>query len=546
MGKYIFVTGGVVSSIGKGIATASIGRMLRNRGFSVAPIKLDPYINVDAGTMNPYQHGEVFVTNDGAETDLDLGHYERFMDVDCVRDSNVTAGRVYKAVIDKERKGDYLGNTVQVIPHITNEIKERILLAGRLQNADVVIAEVGGTVGDIEGLPFLEAIRQLRKDVGSENCMYIHVTMIPGVGPWDELKTKPTQHSVIKLREIGIAPDVLICRSKKPLSEEMRDKISMFCDVQRAGVIEALDAETIYEIPLMYERSGLGDLVADRLGLPRTEPANMMEWEEIARRANAPSKSCRIAIVGKYIENRDAYLSVQEALIHAGIAHDCRVHLDWIDSTTVEDQGAERALANVDGVVVPGGYGSRGAEGKILAIEYARTRNKPYLGLCYGLQMAVIEFARNVLGLTDANTEENDQQTPYPVVHLLPEQRNIDDKGATMRLGVYPCRLEPGSLAARAYGDAVAYERHRHRYEVNNEFRDQLEAAGMRLSGVSPDGKLVEIIELIDHPYFIASQFHPEFKSRPNRPHPLFFGLVQAVLEPSDRAVVQSAQASAV
>lgn len=546
MGKYIFVTGGVVSSIGKGIATASIGRMLRNRGFSVAPIKLDPYINVDAGTMNPYQHGEVFVTNDGAETDLDLGHYERFMDVECVRDSNVTAGRVYKAVIDKERKGDYLGNTVQVIPHITNEIKERILLAGRLQNADVVIAEVGGTVGDIEGLPFLEAIRQLRKDVGSENCMYIHVTMIPGVGPWDELKTKPTQHSVIKLREIGIAPDVLICRSKKPLSEEMRDKISMFCDVQRAGVIEALDAETIYEIPLMYERSGLGDLVADRLGLPHTDPANMAEWEEIARRANAPSQSCRIAIVGKYIENRDAYLSVQEALIHAGIAHDCRVHLDWIDSTTVEDQGAERALANVDGVVVPGGYGSRGAEGKILAIEFARTRKKPYLGLCYGLQMAVIEFARNVLGLTDANTEENDQQTPYPVVHLLPEQRNIDDKGATMRLGVYPCRLEPGSLAARAYGDAVAYERHRHRYEVNNEFRDRLESAGMRLSGVSPDGKLVEIIELVDHPYFIASQFHPEFKSRPNRPHPLFFGLVQAVLEPSDRAVVQSAQTSAV
>lgn len=529
MTKYIFVTGGVVSSIGKGITTASLGRLLRNRGFKVAPVKIDPYINVDAGTMNPYQHGEVFVTEDGAETDLDLGHYERFVDVNCTRNSNITTGRIYKAVIDKERRGDYLGATVQVIPHITNEIKEQIILAGKESNADAVIVEIGGTVGDIESLPFLEAIRQFRKDVGIENAMYIHVTLIPFVGPWGEQKTKPTQHSVIKLREIGITPDILVCRSKVPLSEEMRDKLSLFCDVERAAVIEALDTETIYEIPLTFEGAGLADLVLKRLSLPSDGP-DLHEWRALVERLKNPRHACTIALVGKYTANRDAYLSIVEALAHGGIANDARVTIRWVESTEVEDSDPAHWLSEVDGIVVAGGFGSRGVEGKIRAIQYAREQQVPYLGLCLGMQMAVVEFARHVCGLKEAHTEEVEPTTPHPVIHLLPEQRSVEAKGATMRLGAYPCRIAHNSLAARLYNDSVVYERHRHRYELNNEYRDLLAQHGMVFSGVSPDYRLVEMIELTDHPYFVATQFHPEFKSRPNRAHPLFAGLVQAAL----------------
>lgn len=533
MTKYIFVTGGVVSSIGKGIATASIGRLLRSRGFKVVPLKMDPYINVDAGTMNPYQHGEVFVTDDGAETDLDLGHYERFMDVNCTRHSNLTTGRVYKSVIDKERRGEYLGATVQVIPHITNEIKEHIRLVGREGNADVVIAEVGGTVGDIEGLPFLEAIRQFRKDEGHENVMYVHVTLIPTVGPWGELKTKPTQHSVMKLREVGITPDVLICRTRVPLSDEVRDKIALFTDVDRAAVIESLDVDTIYEVPLIFEEAGLAELIVRRLGLPAHAP-DLAEWQAIVHRMKHPQHACTIAIVGKYTDNRDSYLSIAEGLQHAGAACDARVHIRWVESTDLEALSPEEVadyFAGVDGILVAHGFGERGVEGKLRAIQYAREGRVPFYGICYGMQMAVIEFARNVCGLKDAHTEEVNPATPHPVIHLLPEQRGVDAKGGTMRLGAYPCRLMRGTLAERLYGDQVIYERHRHRYEVNNEYRGLLEQHGMVFSGVSPDYRLVEMIELPEHPYFIAGQFHPEFKSRPNRPHPVFVGLVRAALE---------------
>jgi CTP synthase len=528
--KYIFVTGGVVSSIGKGIAAASLGRLLRSRGYTVAPLKMDPYINVDAGTMNPYQHGEVFVTDDGAETDLDLGHYERFLDVNCTRNSNVTTGRIYKSVIDKERRGDYLGATVQVIPHITDEIKEHIRRVGREQNAEIVIAEVGGTVGDIESLPFLEAIRQFRKDAGAENVMYMHVTLIPTVGRWDEIKTKPTQHSVIKLREIGITPDVLICRTRVPLPEDVRSKISLFTDVAQNAVIESLDVETIYEIPLLFERAGLARLTLRRLGLPDAPP-DLSEWERIVQRIKRPSARCRIALVGKYIENRDSYISIAESFHHAGAANDAAVEIEWIDSSELEQGDVAERLRHVDGILVAHGFGARGVEGKLNAIRYARENGVPFYGICYGMQMAVIEFARNVVGLEGAHTEEVDHNTPYPVIHLLPEQRGIGDKGGTMRLGAYPCRLSPNSLAARLYGDTVIYERHRHRYEVNNEYRALLERHGMVFSGVSPDNRLVEMIELPEHPFFLAGQFHPEFKSRPNRPHPVFVGLVRAALE---------------
>jgi CTP synthase len=528
--KYVFVTGGVVSSIGKGIAAASLGRLLRSRGYTVAPLKMDPYINVDAGTMNPYQHGEVFVTDDGAETDLDLGHYERFLDVNCTRHSNLTTGRVYKSVIDKERRGDYLGATVQVIPHITDEIKEHIRRVGREQNADLVIAEVGGTVGDIESLPFLEAIRQFRKDAGAENVMYIHVTLIPTVGPWDEIKTKPTQHSVIKLREIGITPDVLICRTRVPLPDEVRAKISLFTDVAHNAVIESLDVDTIYEIPLLFERAGLARLVLRRLGLPDLPP-DLSDWEHIVERLKHPRTRCRIALVGKYIENRDSYISIAESFQHAGAANDAAVEIDWVDSSELEQTDAAERLAHVDGILVAHGFGARGVEGKLKAIRYARENRIPFYGICYGMQMAVIEFARHVVGLDGAHTEEVDPNTPHPVIHLLPEQRSVGDKGGTMRLGAYPCRLLPNSLAARVYGDTVIYERHRHRYEVNNEYRALLERHGLVFSGVSPDNRLVEIIELPDHPFFLAGQFHPEFKSRPTRPHPVFVGLVRAALE---------------
>ncbi len=531
--KYIFVTGGVVSSIGKGITTASLGRLLRNRGFAVTMTKLDPYINVDAGTMNPYQHGEVFVTDDGAETDLDLGHYERFVDINLTRDSTVTTGGVYSTVIAKERRGDYLGGTVQMIPHITNEIKERVLALGEKSGADVVIAEIGGTVGDIEGLPFLEAIRQLKKDVGHENVLYLHVTLIPYVGPWGEVKTKPTQHSVIKLREIGIQPDVLICRTKLDIDDDMKEKISLFCDVDKEAVIEAKDSETIYEIPMVFESEGLAELVVRRLGLPDSPP-NMAEWHDLVRRVKQPADEVTIAVVGKYTGNGDAYISIAEALKHGGIAGDARVNIEWIESDALEEPGLDFAarFAGTHGLVVAPGFGERGVEGKIGAIQYARESGLPFFGICYGLQMAVIEFARHACGLLDANTEEVNPDTPHPVVHILPEQKDVIDKGASMRLGAYPCRLTAGTVAATLYGAGSISERHRHRYEVNNEYREQMSGAGLVFSGVSPDYRLVEIVELPPsvHPYFLATQFHPEFKSRPNHAHPLFAGLIAAAL----------------
>lgn len=530
MTKYIFVTGGVVSSIGKGITAASLGRLLKNRGFNITMQKLDPYINVDAGTMNPFQHGEVFVTNDGAETDLDLGHYERFVDVELSRDSNVTTGTVYGAVIEKERRGDYLGGTVQVIPHITDEIKLRIRRCAADAGAEVAIVEIGGTVGDIEGQPFLEAIRQFKKDVGSENVLYIHVTLIPFVGPWGEVKTKPTQHSVIKLREIGIHPDILVCRSKLPLSDEMKEKISLFCDVDKEAVIEALDAECIYEIPLKFESLGLAKIVTKRLHLHNGEN-DSAEWQNIVDTIKKPRRHATIAVVGKYVQNGDAYISIGEAVRHGGVANNTGVKVKWIDSEDIEAQGTDAMLGDAQGIIVAGGFGGRGVEGKIAAVKYARENRVPFLGLCYGLQMAVIEYARHMCGLEGASTEEVEPQGPHSVIHLLPEQEGVRAKGGTMRLGVYPCRITEGTLAWKLYGDELVYERHRHRFEVNNAYREQLSAAGLTFSGLSPDNRLVEVIEIADHPYFIATQFHPEFKSRPNRAHPLFAGLVKSALQ---------------
>ena len=531
MTKYIFVTGGVVSSIGKGITTASLGRLLRNRGFTVAPMKLDPYINVDAGTMNPFQHGEVFVTEDGAETDLDLGHYERFMDVHCSAGSSITTGKIYSQVIAAERRGDYLGATVQVIPHVTNAIKDQIVRLAREQEADVVIAEIGGTVGDIESLPFLEAIRQMRTDVGVENTLYVHVTLIPTVGPWGEVKTKPTQHSVMQLREIGIAPDVLVCRTDVTLQSDVKDKISLFCGVPPQAVIESMTMDTIYEVPLVYEDCGLGDYVVNRLGLD-SQPANLEQWREIVQVLKEPKSRCTIAAVGKYTSNGDAYKSINEALVHAGIPNDCKVEVKWIESDSLESGvPPEDMLSGCDALVVAPGFGQRGIEGKVEAIRYAREKGLPFLGICLGLQMAVIEFARNVCGLIDANSEEMEESPSYPVIHLLPEQRDVVDKGATMRLGSYPCNVTAKSLAHRLYGSSRIEERHRHRYEVNNDFREQLQQKGMSIVGVSPDYRLVEMVEIPGHPFFIATQAHPEFKSRPNRPHPLFQGLVKAALD---------------
>jgi CTP synthase len=528
--KYIFVTGGVVSSIGKGITSAALGRLLRNRGFKVAMQKLDPYINVDAGTMNPYQHGECFVTDDGAETDLDLGHYERFVDMNLSRDASVTTGGVYGAVIAKERRGDYLGGTVQVIPHVTNEIKERVVSYGRSTGADVVLAEVGGTVGDIEGLPFLEAIRQMKRDAGPGNVLYVHVTLIPYVGPWGEVKTKPTQHSVMRLREVGIAPDVLVCRTKLPLDAEQREKIALFCDVAPEAVIEAIDTETIYSIPVTFEDEGFADLVTDRLHLPKRD-ADLGDWRTIVERVLRPSREVNVKVVGKYTGNGDAYISVGESLKHAGIHHDCRVTLDWVDSEELESTTPEERLAGGDAVVVCGGFGARGVEGKIAAVRYARETGVPYLGLCYGMQMAVIEYARHVCGLSGANTTEVDPETPHPVIALMTDQYGVTDKGATMRLGLWPCALTPGSLAEKLYGAPVIEERHRHRFEVNNAYREQLARGGLVFCGQSPDKKLVEMVELTEHPFFIATQFHPEFRSRPNRAHPLFAGVVEAALQ---------------
>ena len=534
LAKYIFVTGGVVSSIGKGITTASLGRLLRNRGYTVAPVKLDPYINVDAGTMNPFQHGEVFVTEDGAETDLDLGHYERFMDVDCTEASSITTGKVYKAVIEAERRGDYLGGTVQVIPHVTNEIKNRL----KSIDADVVIAEIGGTVGDIESLPFLEAIRQMRGDVGPDDTLYVHVTLIPTVGPWKEVKTKPTQHSVQQLRQIGIAPDVLVCRSEVPLEDDQISKISLFCGVPPQAVIESRTVDTIYEVPLSYEEAGLGDYVCKKLGLDCGAP-DSAEWMGLVDTLKNPETRVTVAVVGKYTSNGDSYKSIAEALTHAGIPNRTGVDIRWIESDLLEKADDPWSLLEgADALLVAPGFGGRGIEGKIEAIRHAREGGLPFLGICLGLQMAVIEYARNVVGLAGANSEEMDPNAPHPIIHLLPEQRDVVDKGATMRLGTYPCNLVFGSIAAGLYGGTRIEERHRHRFEVNNDYRERLQEAGMVISGVSPDYRLVETIEIPGHPFFVATQAHPEFKSRPNRPHPLFTGLIAAAVagkKPAER-----------
>ena len=531
MAKYVFVTGGVTSSLGKGITAASIGRLLKARGLHVSILKLDPYINVDPGTMSPYQHGEVFVTDDGAETDLDLGHYERFIDENLSQSSNVTTGRIYQAVIAKERRGDYLGGTVQVIPHITNEIKERIQRLTRDGRADVVIVEVGGTVGDIESLPFLEAIRQMRKDVGRSNVLYVHVTLLPALAATGELKTKPTQHSVKELRGIGIQPDVIVLRSDHPVSDEVREKIALFTDVPSEAVIPAVTADTIYEVPLQFEAAGLGDLVVRDLGLAEVAgPPDLAAWSALVELIKRPKPTLEVGLVGKYIELPDAYLSVTEAVRHAAWANGVDARIRWVNSETLTPENTAAALDGVAAVLVPGGFGHRGIEGKVLAAHYARERGIPYLGLCLGLQCAVIELARDILGTNDANSTEFDQFTENKVIDFMPDQRDLEDKGGTMRLGLYPARLTPGSKAAAVYGQELIYERHRHRFEVNNRYRQTLEAAGMELSGQSPDGRLVEIVELRDHPWFVASQFHPEFKSRPDRPHPLFDGFIASAI----------------
>jgi CTP synthase len=527
MTKYVFVTGGVVSSLGKGITAASLGRLLRCRGLRVVNQKLDPYINVDPGTMNPFQHGEVFVTDDGGETDLDLGHYERFTGRNLLRDSNVTTGAVYLAVIQKERRGDYLGDTVQVIPHITNEIKSRIRRIGERTEVDVVITEIGGTVGDIEILPFLEAVRQLRNEVGTENAVFVHVTLAPYLSPSEEMKTKPTQHSVAELRSRGIHPDAIVVRSDRPVAEAELRKISLFCDVPAHAVINAPDASNIYEVPLVLHDGGLDEVVCKKLAVDAPAP-DLTEWRDIVDRMNRPAEPVRVALVGKYVDLPDAYLSVVEALRHGALAAGVALDLRWIASDDMEGLLAETHLQGVDAIVVPGGFGVRGIEGKIEAVRYARENRVPFLGLCLGLQCAVIEFSRNRLGLTGANSTEFDPLTPHPVIALLESQAEVEEFGGTMRLGLYAARLAEGSTARRVYGEELIYERHRHRYEVNNRYRQDLEDAGLALSGVSPDDQLVEIIELPDHPYFIASQFHPEFKSRPDDPHPLFAGLMEA------------------
>ncbi|MCC6037519.1 MAG: CTP synthase [Armatimonadetes bacterium] len=531
--KFVFVTGGVASSLGKGITAASLGRLLKARGFKVAMQKIDPYLNVDAGTMNPYQHGEVFVTEDGAETDLDLGHYERFVDINLTRKSNVTTGQIYGAVIEKERRGEYLGQTVQVIPHITDEIKRRIHEVAEEWDADVTIVEIGGTVGDIEGLPFLEAARQFKLDVGADHVLYLHVTLIPTVAG-GELKTKPTQHSVRELRSIGIQPDGLVCRTPMPLTEEMRRKIALFCDTPNDAIFEAVDTDFIYEVPLMLEEQGMAKWVMQRLGLTDGEP-DLTDWRELVRRGRNPVGEVNIAMVGKYVQLRDAYLSVVEALKHGGFAHQVCVRIRWVDAEQLNDETAPLLLNGIDGIVVPGGFGYRGIEGKIAAIKYARENGIPFLGLCLGLQCAVIEFARNVCGLGGANSTEFDEGTRHPVIALMDEQRRVVQKGGTMRLGAYPCFLKPGTKIAEIYGTHLVYERHRHRYEVNPRYHEILERHGMVLGGISPDGKLVEAIELSDHPFFVATQFHPEFKSRPNRPHPLFTAFIGAALRQKAR-----------
>ena len=526
--KYIFITGGVVSSLGKGIAAASLGRLLKSRGIKVTIQKLDPYINVDPGTMNPYQHGEVYVTEDGAETDLDLGHYERFIDVNLGKSNNVTTGMVYWSVISKERKGDFLGGTVQVVPHITNEIKDRIKRVTRDEKFDVVICEIGGTVGDIEGLPFLEAVRQFRKDLGRGNVLDIHVTLVPFLDTTGEFKTKPTQHSVKELRSIGIHPEVIICRSREALTEELKDKISLFCDTAREAVIGLMDTESIYEIPLILEEQGLADIVINYLGL-KVKMTDLIEWKKMVADMKNPSKRVNIAIVGKYTQLSDAYLSIVESLKHGGVVSQAGIDIKWINSEDLEKTGdLEPFFRDVHGLIVPGGFGVRGVEGKIFAIQYARLNKIPFLGLCLGMQCAVIEFARNACGMKKANSTEFDEKTPYPVIDLLPEQKGIVEKGGTMRLGAYPCIIKKDTLLYEAYKETLVDERHRHRYELNNKFRERLSSNGMVFSGIYPDVDLVEVVEIKDHPWFMATQFHPEFKSRPTRCHPIFRDFVKA------------------
>jgi CTP synthase len=532
--KFIFVTGGVVSSIGKGIVAASLGRLLKSRGYSVSIVKLDPYINVDPGTMSPFQHGEVFVTDDGAETDLDLGHYERFTDTAMGRFNSVTTGSIYQAVINKERRGDYMGGTVQVIPHVTAEIKERIHRVARNSDANVVIIEIGGTVGDIESLPFLEAIRQFRKDVGRNNALNMHVTLVPWIPSAGEMKTKPTQHSVKEMRSLGIQPDILVCRCDRPIPDAMKRKMSEMCDVEAEDVITAQDASSIYEVPLILEQEGLADRVLELLQLEKRSP-DLQEWEDLVGRMHHLSHRVEVALVGKYVRLSDAYLSVVESLRHAAFAHSLELDLKWVSAEDLETAEPDTYLRNVAAIVVPGGFGIRGIEGKIQAVRYAREYQIPFLGLCLGMQCVVIEWARNVAHLNHANSAEFDPHTPDPVINLLPEQQDVVDLGGTMRLGLYPCRLSPQSKSISLYGQEVIYERHRHRYEFNNAYRTRFLETGYDITGTSPDGRLVEIIELPNHPYFVACQFHPEFKSRPNRPHPLFEGLIKAALARSSR-----------
>ena len=534
MTKYIFVTGGVVSSLGKGITAASLGRLLKSRGYKVTIQKFDPYINIDPGTMSPYQHGEVFVTDDGAETDLDLGHYERFIDINLSRHSNVTAGRIYQSVIEKERRGDYLGRTVQVIPHITNEIKERVYRVGREENADFVITEIGGTVGDIESEPFMEAIRQVKKDVGRNDVLYIHVTLVPYISAAGELKTKPTQHSVKQLRSIGITPDILVCRSEREISKEMREKISMFCDVDTDAVFQSITAESIYQVPLLLQAQGMDRVVLWKLDM-EDRPADMEAWKEMVDKILAHhDKKSKIAIVGKYVELQDAYISIVEALKHASVYNNADVDIEYINASDLEEPevNLDAVFEGVDGILIPGGFGDRGIEGMIRAAQYARENRIPFFGICLGMQCAVIEYARDVCGMKKANSTEFDEDTPYPVIYLMPEQVSIEIKGGTMRLGKYPCKLKEGTHAIAAYGTDLISERHRHRYEVNNELKEELFSHGLVQAGTLPNGKLTEIVELpeSEHPWFVGVQFHPELKSRPTRPHPLFKAFIAAAL----------------
>lgn len=533
--KYIFVTGGVVSSLGKGITAASLGRLLKSRGYRVTIQKFDPYINIDPGTMSPYQHGEVFVTDDGAETDLDLGHYERFIDINLSKNSNTTTGKIYQSVINKERRGDYLGGTVQVIPHITNAIKERVFIVGQQDNADIVITEIGGTVGDIESLPFLEAIRQVKKEVGRNDVLYIHVTLVPYISAAGELKTKPTQHSVKELRSIGISPDIIVCRSEKPISKEMREKMAMFCDVDPDAVIQNLTAKSIYQVPMLMEEQGLDSIVLRKLEL-EDKPKDMSGWHDmVGRILKKYDQKVTIAVVGKYVALQDAYISITESLRHAAVANEAELEIKWVNAEEIEADSVDmdKVMEGVNGILVPGGFGNRGIEGKIKAIQYAREHKLPFFGICLGMQCAVIEFARHVCGMADANSSEFAPETTHPVIDLMPEQLDVEDMGGTMRLGLYPCKVYPHTLTQKAYKQELIYERHRHRYEFNNAFRETIVSKGLQLGGTLPNGRLVEIVELPEsvHPWFLGAQFHPEFKSRPTNPHPLFRDFIGAALK---------------